>query len=77
MVPGKELAMERPGRLARQNFGYSMPVDAPLYPKPPIYYRDAEAISVLYETDAEAAAAMVPEGLVVPSLRRPWPSPGS
>jgi acetoacetate decarboxylase len=59
--------MERSGRLTRENFGYSMPVDAPLYPKPPIYYRDAEAISVLYETDAEAAADMIPEGLVVPS----------
>ena len=59
--------MERPGRLSRGSFGYSMPVDAPLYPKPPIYYRDAEAISVAYETDGDAAAAMVPAGLVVPS----------
>jgi acetoacetate decarboxylase len=67
MVSEKELAMEQPGRLKRENFGYSMPVDAPLYPKPPIYYRNAEAISVLYETDGVAAAEMVPEGLVVPS----------
>ena len=59
--------MERTGRLTRQDFGYSIPVDAPLYPKPPIYYQDAEAIFVLYETDPDAAAAMLPEGLVVPS----------
>ena len=59
--------MERPGRLSRERFGYSMPVDAPLYPKPPIYYTQAEAIAVAFETDGDAAAAIVPEGLTVPS----------
>jgi len=59
--------METAGRLTREKFGYSMPVDAPLYPKPPIHYRNAESISVVFETASEAAAEMVPEGLTVPA----------
>ena len=59
--------MSKKGRLIKKNFGYSMPVDAPLYGKPPIYYKDVEGIFISYETDEDAAADMLPEGLELPS----------
>ena len=40
------------GRLTKDRFGASMPVDAPYYQAPPFYYRDAQSLSVSYETDA-------------------------
>ena len=55
--------MVKSGRLTRERFGYSMPVDAPLFARPPIYYRDVEAISLTYETDEDAALDILPEGL--------------
>ena len=55
--------MGKAGRLTKGRFGYDMPVDAPLYPKPPIYYKNVEALSFAYETDEEAAADILPEGL--------------
>jgi len=58
---------EKKGRLTKKKFGYSMPVDAPLYGKPPIYYKNTEAIIVPYETDADAALDMLPEGLEIPT----------
>ena len=72
------------GRLTKDQFGYSMPVDAPLYAKPPIYYRDVETIGISYETDTDAALALLPEGLVLPEpatasllfIRYPWSTLG-
>ena len=55
-----------PGRLGKDRFGYSMPVDAPLYQRPPFYYRDARALTIMYETDAESAQDLLPEGLELP-----------
>ncbi len=40
-----------------------MPVDAPYYQAPPFYYRDARSLAVSYETDPEAAANVLPQGL--------------
>ncbi|GAB4324004.1 MAG: acetoacetate decarboxylase [Dehalococcoidia bacterium] len=57
---------ELPGRLAKNRFGHSMPVDAPYYQEPPFYYRDVHAMTIVYETDAEAAADLLPEGLSLP-----------
>ena len=54
------------GRLTKDHFGASMPLDAPYYQSPPFYYRDALAMTISYETDADAAAALVPEGVEVP-----------
>ena len=54
--------MTREGRFTKDKFGYDMPVDAPLFAKPPIFYRYAEAIAVYYETDQEAALDLLPEG---------------
>lgn len=53
------------GRLTKDKFGFNQPVDAPLYSKPPIYYKNVEAVTVAYETDPEAAADLLPEGLVL------------
>jgi len=59
--------MAKEGRFTKDRFGFSQPADAPLYPKPPIYYRYAEAIAIDYETDEEAALDLLPEGLELPS----------
>lgn len=55
-----------PGQLGAARLGASMPVDAPYYQAPPFYFRDAQAMTIAYETDAEAAAALLPQGLELP-----------
>lgn len=55
-----------PGRLTKERFGFSMPVDSPLYQSPPFYYRDARSLTIIYETDEEAALDLLPEGLDLP-----------
>ena len=59
--------MAKEGRLTKERFGFSMPTDAPLFCKPPIYYKEAESIVFAYETDEEAVSEILPEGLGVPS----------
>lgn len=59
--------MGKAGRLTKDKFGYGMPVDAPFYPKPPIYYKNMEIVSFTYETDEEAAADILPEELELTS----------
>lgn len=59
--------MAQGGSLSRDNFGYSMPIDAPLFPRPPIYYRNVETIRVAFLTDEDAVAAMIPADLTVAS----------
>ncbi len=54
------------GKLNKANMGYDMPGDAPLYARPPIHYRFAEAITISYETDPDEAAKLLPEGLILP-----------
>jgi acetoacetate decarboxylase len=56
----------RKGKLTRDKFGASMPVDAPYYQSPPFYYRDARSLTVTFETDPDAAAELLPEGLELP-----------
>ncbi len=58
--------MPSEGKLTKDQFGYAMPVDAPLYARPPIRYENAQTISVSYETDPEAALALLPAGLALP-----------
>lgn len=58
------------GRLTKDHFGASMPIDAPYYQSPPFYYRDALSMTISYETDADAAAAMLPDGVEVPRPAR-------
>ncbi len=59
-------ATNLPGRLTSDRFGYSMPVDASLYQRPPFYYRDARSLAIMYETDEQAAQDLLPEGLDLP-----------
>lgn len=59
--------MAKEGRLTKERFGFSMPTDAPLFCKPPIYYKETESIGFAYETDEEAVLEILPEGLEVPS----------
>lgn len=54
-----------PGRLTPDRFGFSMPVTDPPFDRPPYYYRGIEVMAFAYETDDEAAAEIVPEGLVM------------
>lgn len=55
--------MANTGKLTKKDFGYSGPADAPLFQAPPFYYRGVESMIILYETEAEAALALLPEGL--------------
>jgi acetoacetate decarboxylase len=43
--------------------GYSMPVDAPAYQAPPYHYRNAQALSIKFETDPEVALDALPAPL--------------
>lgn len=56
------------GRLSKDKFGYGMPVDAPMYSRPPIFYRNAQTLFVNYETDREAALDLLPQGLELPEM---------
>lgn len=59
--------MQQTGTLSTERFGYSMPVDAPFYPRPPLHYRDAQFVIITYETDPDAAARALPADLTLPS----------
>lgn len=60
--------MASKGRLSLDKLGYSMPPDAPAFPAPPYHYRNAQAVSIRFETDPEAALEILPEPL---ELREP------
>lgn len=55
--------MGTPGLLTKDKFGYSMPVDAPLYLPPPLFYEDTRIMLFPYLTDAARAAALLPAPL--------------
>jgi len=48
------------GRLTLDRLGYSMPPDAPAFQAPPYHYRNAQAISIKFETDPESALDVLP-----------------
>ena len=54
------------GRLTLDKFGYAMPVDAPLFARPPIHYKNVQTIGITYETNPDAALDLLPEGLELP-----------
>lgn len=58
--------MGQRGRLTLKESNHAMPVDAPLYQKPPFYFSDVHAISIHYETDEDALAALLPDALELP-----------
>ncbi len=49
------------GTLSKKNLGFSMPSDAPLYPKPPYIYKGATLLVFNYLTDGDSAASLLPE----------------
>ena len=49
------------GRLKKTQFGFSMPVAAPLFPRPPFLYKDATLMIFEYETELEMASRLLPE----------------
>lgn len=51
------------GLLTPDQFGYSMPVESPLFRPLPFYYRESRFLTVAYETDPEAARALLPDAL--------------
>ena len=51
------------GRLTLDRLGYSMPSDAPAFQAPPYHYRNAQAISIKFETDPESALEVLPAPL--------------
>jgi len=53
--------MGRQGQLTKANFGYSVPIDAPLYQPFPVYYEDSTFLTFPYVTDADAAAKLLPD----------------
>jgi len=55
--------MSMRGRLTLEKLGYSMPADAPAFQAPPYHYRNARAVSIKFETDAEAALEVLPAPL--------------
>jgi len=52
--------------VSKESFGYDRPVNAPLFQKPPFYFRGLEGMTILYETEEEVAQALVPDGLEIP-----------
>ncbi len=54
------------GTLAKEKFGFSMPVHAPLFPAPPYNYKAATLMILKYVTDGEKAAQILPETLSLP-----------
>lgn len=51
------------GQLTKADFGYSLPVDAPLYAPFPVFYEDSTFLTFPYVTSADAAAKLLPEQL--------------
>ena len=44
-----------------EQWGYTNPVIAPLYSKPPLIWRDAQVVMVQYEASLEAIRSVLPE----------------
>ena len=60
------MANQVSGRLSPENFGFVMPVSSPPIDRPPYHFRNMESMTFVYETPAEAAAAILPQGLMLP-----------
>lgn len=58
--------MGKRGTLTKDKFGYSMPLDSPLYGRLPVLYKGVNMLIYEYVTDADAAAALLPAQLELP-----------
>ncbi len=54
------------GQMSPDKFGFTMPASNPPIDRPPYYFRNIESMTFVYETPTEAAAALLPEGLMLP-----------
>lgn len=48
------------GKLRKADFGYSLPIDQPLYRPAPVTYQDSTILMYGYRTDPDAAASVLP-----------------
>ena len=55
--------MARSGKLTKSQFGFSMPLTAPVVSAPPVDLRKMEMIIIGYRTDEEEVLKILPEGL--------------
>ena len=62
------------GQLKKDKFGYSIPVNAPIYKPFPVYYDNAQVLSITYLTDPKAAAKLLPEQLALADVPVPTPA---
>ena len=53
------------GQLTPNKFGFTMPASNPPIDRPPYHFRNIESMTITYETPTEAAAALLPEGLML------------
>ncbi len=53
------------GRLTKESIAHTMPADAPAYHKKPFHFKGARLLRFDYETDPEAAAALIPDRLTL------------
>lgn len=60
--------MKRQGMLNPETMGLTMPVDAPAFVDKPAFWRGVHSYTFNYETDPDAAAALVPEPLTLPEF---------
>ncbi|TAJ93907.1 MAG: hypothetical protein EPO31_06930 [Gammaproteobacteria bacterium] len=58
--------MKRKGKLNPAKMGMTMPVNAPAFVDKPPYWRGVKSFTFNYITDPKAAAALVPEPLLIP-----------
>jgi acetoacetate decarboxylase len=57
--------MAKQGRIVLSKAGFTMPVDAPAYQRPPFYYRGVRQIAVAFETDADTVLDALPAPLAI------------
>jgi len=62
------------GQLTKDKFGYSIPVNAPMYKPFPVNYKDAEVLSITYLTDPKAASKLLPDQLELADVPAPKPA---
>ena len=58
-----DTATRTKGRMTKNRMANTMPLDSPIYPEPPYYYRNVERLVFTYETDQEAALDILPDCL--------------
>ena len=58
--------MGKSGTLTKDKFGFSMPINSPIYGRLPVNYKGVSMLIYEYATDPDAAAALMPAQLQLP-----------